>query len=389
MRILGIFYTILAITAQAIGSATRAYVPEFSPSLRVSSLAPCPSQLPAFYAAFPWNMQRLEPQDLAQASVSELFEMKLPCGSSQEMVDTLLDVSERIYPDAVIKPILLDPSFHIVVLPESHPAWPNFGGVSPEGMYLPGSNTLMLKERSGLSKIAAERLLKNEFAHAITRYKNVKTNALVSQDGYFQGKKLTWEDIFLPVLNGQWKVSGEKLNRYQNSIQRGLAEINQFKSVQATPKSKRSSADQKAYQNFNEAIKDYQPQVQKEEVPKAVFQQLRLKKGDSIPGRLGTLNVEEIESLKNGNYLVHTSYATGATQMERIRNSFFHDVMGMVASVEIGAYKEISQKAAIQYAELASWIEELPGAVRRLCFPEWCRYMDEYLEIDSGVYCSM
>ena len=395
MKVLGFFYTVLLFTAKAIHSAsayaaqTSAYRSEYTMAVRAPfPIAPCLSELAPFYDAFPKDfLSYLSlPTDLSEKTVSELFGMKLSCASNLDMAETLLKISEEIYPEEVIRPILLNPSFHIVILPENHPILPNFGGRKPEGLYLPNRNLLILKENPHLSESAAKKLLKNELAHAITRDRNVVTNIQVSPEGYLSEKhQLTWEEILPPVLDGLWHVDDHQFRKYKQALANGLNRIRHFDTLQHKAKSQRTLTEQQEYQTYNQAIRGYEPEVQTQEIPQRVVQGLGLKVGSYIEKNIVIQNIERLE---NGDFLIFTSLAVGSCTMERERNAFLGDHQAHLAALS-NLYSQSSQDEVVHYAELASWVEEFPAHVKNTFFPEWCRYMDDYLDIEQGLYCSM
>ncbi len=310
--------------------------------------------------------------------------------------------------------ILSDPNFSIYIMPASM-----IGAGSADGSYDPETNRIFLAWDPYKTEESLRRVLRNEFHHAAIRYQN-----LAKKDSRMD--LLKFKDMRIasgtPAINNYFQVNYMLVNRLDYAIKRGLERIQEeYKSVieKAIYQIPLNKTERNKLDVFLDTLKDYDIQTLTVKISKekyAAYQsykkvvrladdRLFIPAGKYSDTRLNSQSfftawmnwAPAFSEFEFDNYLrllkeddrqvkVAWQHAKDNSLLEKAKAFITEFTSDLKMYDPEGPYGQTTKgNIALKLLELSSHIEEFPEALKKLVFPEWCQYFDDYMQIKD--YC--
>lgn len=318
----------------------------------------------------------------------------------EKLIPEIRKLLPTLFPPKVLLPILSDPSFSIAL------AFRNPRDIGTKegskGSYDSQTNTVTLGI-AGTHWTDAELqvTLKNELHHALIRCHNVH----VMNSGSLPQSSVEMNKIaypFFPRTTG-YTQDTHLVNKLRKSSKEGLDRLKSLKKIikkSRNPGKFKLSSDEKAQlKTFKEIILRYEPQIHEipgpdEDYSNGKFNAGRLKKlkeqiseNDFPKLRVdhGSLYIRELHACDDGFVFLKGTYNADDSWQAKAE-ALFGDLKYYRGSMKEPGYKEGTPDRKV--AEFSSFLQELPQSVLRFIFPEWCKYFDDYFELNDGDYCA-
>jgi hypothetical protein len=317
--------------------------------------------------------------------------------------------------------ILSDPNFSIYILPKS--VIQIEGSLALAG-YAPITNKVVIGWDPDITEENLRMILRNEFHHAAIRYRNLanknnKINMKSGNQNYLEAASVT------PAVNTYFQDNDILINRLNNSIDSGLKRIREQYEVLIKNASNNitiNKSGRKKLNKFINSLEDYDIQKQMVSICREEFEEFQsyatvkrlsdgrwfIPAGDHVDPRppswstilynLPFLTLPRHKKFNTDRFLrvleedadqfrVEYSCVIDDSPLEKAKAFIaeLNDIMEMYDPG--GSYHKITagNKTAM-LAELSSHIEQFPEAVKKLIFPEWCQYFEDYLQIKDYCY---
>lgn len=304
----------------------------------------------------------------------------------EKRIPVIRELLPTLFPPKLLLPILSDPDFSIRLC------------FSPElkGVYTVEPNVVWLFVMPYWTDAELQSVLENELHHALVRYHNVNSiNGGQLPLTPEEGSRVI--EPFLQRSRG-YAPDTDLINKHNKALKDGFAQLEKLKKIvkksQGSKKPKLSFDEKAQLEAFKEIISHYEPQVHQAKTNKADISAGTLKainKQISANGFYSSIvdgqsvYIRKLYESDDGT-IVSNYYFNADNSWQAKAHALFMDIKSWQDATGFGPYKK--DRSERKDAELSSYLQQLPQAVLRFIFPEWCQYFDDYHQLDDGAYCA-